>query len=150
MSQRVFKIRRKDGSVAITRLLGPGKTIEGEIAKWAPEVQAQVESAEPIEEKDIPCDRTFRNAWGHDLKIRMPQARGIWRDKIRAARASILAKLDVEYQRADETNDVAEKQRIAARKQALRDAPQDPRIESAQTPEELKAVVPTSELAGKL
>ena len=34
------------------------------------------------------------------------------------------------------------KAEIRAYKQALRDVPQDPRIDAAQTPEELKAIVP--------
>ena len=53
-----------------------------------------------------------------------------------------LAALDVEYQHADERGDVAEKARIAAKKQALRDVTADPAIEAAQTPEALKAVWP--------
>ncbi len=90
----------------------------------------------------LPADRTFRNALKNDLTHDMGKAREIWRDKIRQARARILQALDIEYQRADEVGDTDRKRAIVATKQALRDATDDPRIEAAQTPEELKAVWP--------
>lgn len=95
---------------------------------------------------DIPSDRTFRNAWDHPdagtapLKVDMVKARDIWRDKIRAARKPLLEALDDEFMIALEKGQPT--QAIAAQKQALRDATADPRIELAQTPEELKAVQP--------
>lgn len=70
----------------------------------------------------------------------MAKARNIWRDKLRAEREPILKRLDVEYQRADEAGNATLKADIAQRKQALRDAPQDPRIDSAATPDELRRV----------
>jgi hypothetical protein len=48
--------------------------------------------------------------------------------------------LDMAYLRADESKDEVAKATIAAEKQALRDAPADPAIDAAGTPEELKAV----------
>ncbi|TWT11879.1 hypothetical protein FQU96_14705 [Reyranella sp. CPCC 100927] len=72
----------------------------------------------------------------------MPRAREIWRGKIRQARAPLLAVLDVEYQRADERGDADAKATIVARKQVLRDAPNDPAIEAAQTVDDLRAVWP--------
>src|SRR5262249_28807419 len=99
-----------------------------------------------VERSVFPEDRVFRNAWRQDgsgrIDIDMEKARGIQRNRIRAARAPLLAELDVAYQRADEREDTAAKADIAARKQALRDAPADPAIETARTPEELKAVWP--------
>lgn len=94
--------------------------------------------------EDIPNDRTFRNAWRTDLTVDMEKARDIWRDRIRAARAPLLAALDVEYQRADEAGDAAAKADVVARKQALRDATADPAIEVATTPDHLKAVWPAA------
>ena len=76
------------------------------------------------------------------ISIDMEVARDIWRDKIRAARIPALASLDVEYQRADELSDAELKAAIAQRKQALRDAPADPRIDAATTTSELQAVWP--------
>lgn len=74
------------------------------------------------------------------INVDMAKAPNIWRDKLRADRQPILDRLDVEYQRADEAGDTVWKSDVASRKQALRDAPQDPRIDSAATPEELKLI----------
>jgi len=90
-------------------------------------------------------DRDFRDAWRDDgtkIVIDMPAARVCWRNKIREARAAKLSELDWEYLYADERGDVAKKESIAKQKQALRDAPTDPAIKEAKTPEELKAVWP--------
>jgi hypothetical protein len=76
------------------------------------------------------------------IKIDMTVARDVWRNRIRAARAPKLAALDVAYQRADEQSDSTAKQEIAARKQALRDATKDPRIDAAETPSDLTVVWP--------
>lgn len=92
-----------------------------------------------------PTDRTFRNAWkgnGSEIVVDMGKARSLWRDRMREARAPKLAKLDVEYQKADEAGDAQRKTQIAAQKQALRDVTADPSIEAAKTPEDLKAVWP--------
>lgn len=92
-----------------------------------------------------PPDREFRDAWRHSngvVNIDMESARNIWRNKIRAARKPLLSKLDVDYMRADERGDTSAKDLIAKNKQELRDAPQDPAIDAAQTPEDLMAVWP--------
>ena len=72
------------------------------------------------------------------ININMNKAKDIWRDKVRAERNEELAKLDVLYMRSLEANDVEAQQIIVSKKQALRDAPADPRIENASTVEELK------------
>ena len=95
-----------------------------------------------------PADRTFRNAWdnppeGSDvIGVDMGKARDIWRDKIRAARASEFGKLDAGYMQMLEQGDTDAQAAIAAAKQALRDAPADPAIDAAQTPDQLKLVQP--------
>lgn len=96
------------------------------------------------DEDEVPADRTFRNALQNDLTHDMGKARDIWRDKLREERAPLLAALDVEYMRADETGDLAAKTAIAKQKQALRDVTADPAIDAAKTPQELKAVRPTA------
>jgi hypothetical protein len=78
------------------------------------------------------------------INIDMEVAKNIWRDKIRAARAPILASLDVDYQRADESNDAARKTEVVASKQALRDATADPRIAAATSVENLRAAWPSA------
>lgn len=93
----------------------------------------------------IPLERVFRDAWTANnetgvIDIDMVKARNIWRTKIRNARISELERLDAEFIRALETG--ADTSTIVAKKQALRDAPNDPGIDAAQTPEELKLVQP--------
>lgn len=94
---------------------------------------------------DPNSDRTFRDALrdvGGELVVDMAAAREIHRERIRRERGARLAVLDADFMRALERDDKPEKQRIAAMKQALRDAPSDPRIDEAKTPDELKRVVP--------
>ena len=76
------------------------------------------------------------------ITVNMPKARDIQRDKMRIARKPKLEALDVDFQRAIENDDATEKASIVAQKQALRDVTQDPAIEAATTPDELKAVWP--------
>ena len=71
--------------------------------------------------------------------IDMAKAREIHKNNIRNARTPKLAELDIEYQRADETNDISKKSEIAAKKQALRDAPADSGIDAASDVNALKA-----------
>lgn len=93
-----------------------------------------------------PKDRVFRMAWAPPVdgivSIDMIQAREIWRDKIRAARTPVLNKLDADFMKALEAGDTTLQADISTQKQALRDAPSDPAIDAAQTPEELKLVQP--------
>ena len=71
--------------------------------------------------------------------IDMAKAREIHKTNIRNARTPKLAELDIEYQRADEANDSSKKSEIAAKKQALRDAPADSGIAAASDADALKA-----------
>lgn len=91
-----------------------------------------------------PADRVFREAWQVNdapaIQVDMEKARLIWRDKIRLARKSALERLDAEYMKALERNE--EPSGIIEQKQALRDAPADPAIDAADTPEALKLVSP--------
>ena len=77
------------------------------------------------------------------ITINMAKARDIKRDMIRAERNPKLAALDVDYMKASEAQDTAAMAAIAQVKQQLRDCTQDPAIEAAQTPDELKAVRPS-------
>ena len=78
------------------------------------------------------------------IRVNMDKARDIKKDMIRAERKPLLESLDVQFMRAVESGDTQLQAEIAAKKQALRDATADPSIESATTPEELKAVVPSA------
>lgn len=74
--------------------------------------------------------------------VNMTKARDIKRDMIRKERNPKLAALDVEFMKAVEAQDEAAMTAISQRKQQLRDCTQDPAIEAAQTPDELKSVRP--------
>jgi len=74
------------------------------------------------------------------ITVNISKAKEIVKDKIRAERAKLLAQLDVEFMRAVEMADTAKQQEIAAKKQALRDAPAHSSIEEAETTEELKQI----------
>ena len=67
----------------------------------------------------------------------MAKAREIHKTKIREARTPLLAALDVEFQKAQETS--ASTTDIVAKKQALRDAPADSGIDAASDTDALKA-----------
>ena len=87
--------------------------------------------------------REFRAAWqlnGNVVEVDMDSARNIWRDKLRELRKPKFEALDAEFMKTLETGgDVSG---IAAQKQALRDAPSDPAIDAAETPEELSTIFP--------
>lgn len=153
-------ITLKDGTVIEAEAPRPVDTfvrawpVEGASVEWAEsedEFVARIAAKDVpadatvciIDDADLPQDREFRDAWtlregrvAHDME----KCREIWRNKLRAERAPKLAALDVEYMRADERGDAAAKAEIMARKQALRDAPADPRIDAAQTVEQLKQI----------
>lgn len=80
------------------------------------------------------------------ITVSMTKAKDIWRDKIREDRKPKLAELDVQYMRAVESNDAIEKAVIATKKQTLRDATTDSRIDAATTPDELKLVDPVGDV----
>jgi hypothetical protein len=72
----------------------------------------------------------------------MTKALDIKKDMVRRERAPLLAALDVEMMKAIESGNDAKKTEIAEKKQALRDATNDPVLTQATTPEELKAATP--------
>jgi hypothetical protein len=72
------------------------------------------------------------------IKINMEKAKEIAKDYIRAERRPALERLDVEYQRATETEDRDRMKEVVALKQILRDLPANPAIQEAKTPEELE------------
>ena len=71
--------------------------------------------------------------------IDMAKDKEVHKNNIRYAREEKFAELDVAFQRAIETNDTSEQASVAAKKQALRDAPADSAIDAATTTDELKS-----------
>lgn len=88
---------------------------------------------------ELPQDRHFRNAWilDDEVKIDLNKAKEIHKNSIRRVRRSLLESLDIQFQRALETGE--DTSTIVAQKNALRDATNNPAIDSAASPEELKA-----------
>lgn len=80
------------------------------------------------------------------ILINMEIAKNIWRDKLRLLRSPLLAKLDIDFLRAIEINNINERERIIALKQRLRDVPNDPRIEAATSIQELILINPIENL----
>lgn len=149
---------RPDGGASIV-IAAPKKDLERVLgplsdAEYRAHVMQRSIPADATDIKELPDnwtppdkDRTFRNAWKHSggqFSVDMEKARDIHRERIRQARESKMAALDVAYQRADEKADSKAKADISAKKQALRDLPADPAIEAAKTPDELRAFWPDS------
>lgn len=91
----------------------------------------------------VPSDREFRNAWRKDgatVRVDLPAAKEIVRDRVRAEREPLLASLDVSALRAQEQGDAVKLAEIVAQKQALRDAPASTRISDAQSVKDLKGL----------
>lgn len=138
-----YAINQIGGGVTILQTVGDASP-KDVVKKWHPDQLAEhdLSSITTLDPAHVPQDRTFRNAWHLNngaIKADIERARDILRDMIRTKRAPLLAALDVEFQRADEKGDASAKKRIAAEKQKLRDATDDPAIAGAKTCEELKA-----------
>lgn len=96
-----------------------------------------------IRQEDIPADRTFRNALTDDgAKLHHPveKCKPLHLEKLRRLRQPVLDQLDRDWMKANGTGDTAEATKIEAKRQRLRDITKDPRIDAAQTPEDLKQI----------
>lgn len=108
-------------------------------------LEIPVESVYSIIEQDsLPKTRVFRRAWGFQggqLVIDMSLACSIQKDRWRAARAPLLAQLDLDYMRALETNDTVKIAEVISKKQALRDVTETD-LTNIPSPTELELVWP--------
>jgi len=164
IEQTLIAIRMNDGRVSIMTFLTRGRgsvlprgarwiadgwwerdptrgAIEREIAAALP--AGSVTSWRLAEARDFPSDRSFRDAWrdtGAGIEHDMTHAREIHRNRLRAARKARLAELDGQWMRAFARGTAEESATIEAERQRLRDAPADPRIDAAQTVEDLKEI----------
>lgn len=146
-----YLIKMKDGSVTVlTTVEKPGRgellNCESCLKKWHPSNFSNVDSYRVLHEGELPADRYFRNAWCHQddkFSIDMNKAREIHKNVLREKRKPLLAKLDVEYMKALEKNDVVKLAEISAKKQTLRDVTEDDSILKAASPDELKLAVPS-------
>jgi hypothetical protein len=139
---RYYALARHDGEVEVMQTVGDATPQEC-LAKWAPIRRAEIASVREISLGDVPFDRFFRGAWvdygSGKLVVGMSKARDILRGHLRQLRAPRLAALDVEMSKAHRNLPLQDD--IEAQRQMLRDITSDPRIEQAQAPEELKALV---------
>jgi len=88
-------------------------------------------------------DRRYRNALrdnGSKIEYDIIAARECHRNKFRAERHNNLPLLDIQWMRAMAAKDQELADAIEVERQKWRDAPADPRIEAAQTVEELKQI----------
>mgnify|MGYP001589012112 CR=1 FL=1 len=132
---------RLDGKVMDAQEYGAHVAALGAGAR--PEFVGVIDGAEYMDK--FAKHRDFRAAWAWItpdpvIDSDIGRAREIHRERLRKERAPVLAALDVEYQRADEQGNAKGKADIAKRKQALRDATADPRIEAEATIDDLKSV----------
>ena len=117
----------------------PGNTI-GRLIRTLPlGVHFEVHCVE-----DIPTDRYFRNAWKLDsgISVDLECARGIHLDCLRKLRNKKLSELDIPFQRAVEDKDEVMQDNIAAKKNSLRDMPQNSDMSLLDTPEKIKEFMP--------
>lgn len=156
MTNKRIVWEQPDGTVAMFMPAPNAQSPDESIDDFVARVKARIEAANGVTAivmltRNLPHDgKHFRRAWKFSapgvVETHMPTAREIHRDKIRAARAAELARLDAEYAKADEAGNQPLKAQIAQQRQVLRDLPQDPAIESAATPDDLKALWPTAQL----
>ena len=120
-----------------------GETAEEALLRHARTLVPEGTPVAVVDAGAMPADRTWRNAWTMDsgdpgsVTVDMALAREVHRTRLRAARAPLLAELDTAFMRAMEGKDDKAMADIAARKQALRDAPGTASIAAAATPDVL-------------
>lgn len=147
---QLIAITLADGSLAVMQFVTHSPRDDWRREPTRENVASEIEKAglrakgwRLISPEDVPSSREYREAWtdsGTRIEHDMGKARNLHRDKLRIARAPLLARLDVEYQRADEEGHVQQKRAVAVEKQRLRDVTADPRIEAAETVGQLASV----------
>lgn len=138
-----YLITREDGGVSVMRMSRAMSDAEAEHEARRAALPSPAVSWRWVPEAVVPQRDEYRGAWvdtGKAIEHDMSKARELHRERLRRGRKPLLEALDVEYQQADEADDKARKRAVAARKQALRDAPASPAIEAATTIDELRAI----------
>jgi hypothetical protein len=117
-------VYKNDGKGAIKAPVMIWEEHEGETAE---EIVSKIDpSLEPVimERKDLPSCQEFFFAWKLDsgnINIDLEIAKDITKNRLRMQRTPLLVNLDVQFQRALETN--ADTKSIVNEKQRLRDLP---------------------------
>jgi hypothetical protein len=140
-----------EGRVVINYIEPTTERVDALIAKYVADGHWDGDKA-PVGWRFVPndfvdenTDRTYRNAWKDNPAKQKPdhdmvKAREIHKEKLRTQRQPLLDALDLSYIKADEKGDKTLKDSIVAQKNALRDITVDPRIEAAQTVEDLRLI----------
>jgi len=144
----VIAITTKDGSMHAMQYFAADVS-DAAIQATIDKTGTPVQTWRRVQLADLPQDRTFRMAWrdtGKRIEPDMELAREIHRGRIRAARAVAFAELEAPLnaaiQQQDQTAITAAIAAIEPQRKVLRDAPADPRIANARTPDELKLAWP--------
>ena len=116
--------KRPDGSIAVTHLTNEAVSIEHEAAKLLERGDIPSDWDLVATAIELPTDRHFRDAWTWTttepvIDIDVQAAQEITKNRLRAARAPLLAQLDVDYMKALETGNGAAA--IIEKKNQLRD-----------------------------
>lgn len=138
MSKCIVFTRASDGGVSVItpayndKIGGLAASGKSE-SDWLDDVAAKSVPADALnihrcEKDDINPSRRFRNAWeqiGVSAPVtNMNEARVIRINEVRRDRESRFRELDIEYNRADETDDIERKLVIVEAKTKLRDLPE--------------------------
>jgi hypothetical protein len=103
-----------------------------------------VKSWRRIKESEIPSDRSYRNAWIDDGKIKhdMDKVRALHLDLLREQRDPVLKSLDVEWSIAMAKKDQTKADSVEAERQRLRDITTtvESDLKKAKTIEEVKQI----------
>lgn len=123
---------RSDGGVSVVTPTGEAQFD----MVLANDVPADAINVRVVDASDVPSDRTFRNAWTHDLTVDFTKAQALTKERLRADRKPLLEAQDVLFQRALETGKDATA--IVVEKQRLRDVTK--LVDAATTLDQLKGV----------
>ena len=130
--------------------------VEGAVVSWAEtedefvsrialkDVPSDALAQRICDESEIPVDRHFRDAWEDNgvIEVNMTKAREIKRDSLRALRVPLFVVNDLALRDAHIAGNAVALAAAIARRDALRAVTEDRAIETAATPEALKAVLP--------
>lgn len=130
--------------------------VTGAVAEWAEteaefvarirakDVPSDATNVQIVDESAIPTDRTFRDAWKPGVgcvDCDITTAKGITRDMLRAERAERFKNLDGEWMRAMGRGETPLAANTEAKRETLRNWPQDPRIDACASADELKGCI---------
>lgn len=164
MTHHRLVVERADGGIVVIAIAAKSRGEGEEEAAWLARVKARTlqgndkyRGARELPDAALPASRRFRDCWRCDgadgVHVDMPLARGQRMAEIRRARNAKLAETDGPMLRAQEQADTATVDGLKAKRQALRDLPNQLEaagaLDAIATPEELEAFEPTWPEEGK-